>query len=170
MRQKRPVNKISFFSESDVRRAAVSVKLSPQQMITIVANNAKTLFCTGQSSNLWCMCVISTCNPMLIMLTLVSLVQPWHEVSGSNSKLLSKRKTDITISNENILWALTYHIAFQAQNTLQCTFWVRMRVFQCPPFESYSLCQFSWVVSCPGQLTKWPRHSLTHSLTQTGSD
>ena len=47
MRQKRPVNKISFFSESDVRRAAVSVKLSPQQMITIVANNPQTLFCMG---------------------------------------------------------------------------------------------------------------------------
>ena len=47
MRQKRPVNKISLFSESDVRRAAVSVKLSPQQMITIVANNPKTLFCMG---------------------------------------------------------------------------------------------------------------------------
>ena len=47
MCQTRVVNEISLFSELNVRRA-VSVKLFPQQMITIVANNTKkTIFVWG---------------------------------------------------------------------------------------------------------------------------
>ena len=57
MCQTRVVNEISLFSELNVRRA-VSVKLFPQQMITIVANDTKKpilygaiitlLICMGQ--------------------------------------------------------------------------------------------------------------------------
>ena len=166
MCQKRLLNKISLFSEFNVE-GAVSVKLSPKQMITIVANSPKTPILYGATIKL----LINVCHIHL---------QPY--VDYVDSGILSTAMTwgfwiKLKASVEEENWHNQFqwkHLSFGISYCFSSSKYTVMHLLS--PYESLSAPSF-WIllfasvflsiVGCSGQLNRWPCHSLTQWISDT---
>ena len=161
--QKRLVNKISLFSELNVRRA-VSVKLSPQQTITIVAKKTQKPILYGA---------------IIKLLRYVRHIHLQPYVDYVDSGILSTAITwgfwiKLKASVEEEDWHNQFqwkHLSFGISYCFSSSKYIAMHLLS--PYESLSAPSF-WIllfasvflsiVGCPGLLKRWPCHSLTHSV------